>query len=342
MTIARREIIDEAEEGTYHCISRCVRRAFLCGFDKVTKKHFDHRKQWVEERLKQLSGIFAVDIGAKAIMENHLHLVLRNRPDLVKSWDDLEVARRWRALYPKRLNKEARELELELLSKNIEQIRILRARLSSISWFMKSVSEYLAKRANKEDGCKGRFWEGRFKCTALKDEAAILACLVYVDLNPIRAKKALTPEESQYTSIRERLIGWQARERLKEGGRKDALSRQRDLELSQKDRWLCPISNLGSSRGLLSISETQYLKLVDYSGRELVSGKRGAIPAELSPIMERLEINSHSWPRAVSEFGSLFSRASGQIQTLMAVASQAGKNWIKGYSASRLLFTGAG
>jgi REP element-mobilizing transposase RayT len=206
----RREIVPGDEVGVYHCVARCVRRAFLCGADPVTGHDYEHRKHWIRERLEQLAGIFAIDICGYAVMSNHLHLVLRARPDLVEVWSDLEIALRWKRLFPPRDPATAKPIELSecdlnMIVSNPARILVLREQLSNLSWFMRCLSEPIARRANREDQCTGRFWEGRFKSQALLDEAAILACSVYVDLNPIRAGVAETPEQSEYTSAFDRI-----------------------------------------------------------------------------------------------------------------------------------------
>src|SRR3989339_538163 len=210
MTTARSDVVVEGVEAGYHCISRCVRRAFLCGTDAYTRKNFDHRKEWIIRRIRELSAGYAVEVAGYAIMSNHLHLVLRTRPDLVESWSDKEVAARWLRLFSRSgptpdKDSPSADGEIKVLTGNAERMAELRSRLCSVSWFMRSLNEHVARLANREDGCKGRFWEGRFKCQILLDEAAVLACLAYVDLNPIRAGLADRPEESDFTSAKERI-----------------------------------------------------------------------------------------------------------------------------------------
>jgi len=208
--IPRKELIDPTAVGAFHCIRRCVRRAFLCGDDPFTGRNYDYRRQWIQDRIKFLAGQFGIDVLGFAVLANHLHVVLRNRPDVVQAWSDDEVARRWWNLCPLRRDEEGAPAEpeaweLSLFTSPPERLAEIRRRLSSLSWFMRCVAEPIARRANREDRCTGRFWEGRYKCQPLLDETAIAACLVYVDLNPIRAGIAATPEESRFTSAYERI-----------------------------------------------------------------------------------------------------------------------------------------
>jgi putative transposase len=212
--LPRNKYVQEGEEGVYHCFSRCVRRAFLYGFDALTGRDFSHRKVWLVARLRQLAAKFAVEVCAYAVMENHYHCILRTRPDIAASWSDREVATRWLALFSRHCRKRNVQMlsvedQIRILAHCPERIAQLRQRLSSLSWFMGRLNEFIARAANKEDAVKGRFWESRFKCQALLDEAAIAACMVYVDLNPIRAGLAETPEQSEFTSIQERIRCWQ-------------------------------------------------------------------------------------------------------------------------------------
>ena len=191
MPQARYRLVDTATTPYYHCLSRCVRRAFLCGKDRFTGRSFEHRKQWILDRVKHLSSLFAIDVCAYAIMSNHFHLVLYVDVKQANEWTRDEVIDRWMGLYkePAVVKKyKAGELlgtmELEALELLVQ---VWRNRLTDLSWYMRCLNEKIARMANVEDGCTGRFWEGRFKSQALLDEAALISCMAYVDLNPIRA-----------------------------------------------------------------------------------------------------------------------------------------------------------
>ncbi len=108
---ARRQIVDESVVGVYHCMARCVRRAFLCGADRYTGQNFDHRKTWIRQRLEELAGILAIDVLSFAVLSNHLHVMLRIRPDIAAAWSDEEVALRWWRLHPGRRNEDGAPAE---------------------------------------------------------------------------------------------------------------------------------------------------------------------------------------------------------------------------------------
>ncbi|WJG07752.1 transposase [Aliiglaciecola sp. LCG003] len=189
----------------YHCVSRCVRRSFLCGVDSYSGRSFEHRRDWVEKRLLHLASVYAIDICAYAVMNNHVHVVLCVDNCLADSWSLDEVLQHWHLVHKGTLlsqkyfsNDDISETEMISLSETAE---VYRQRLYDISWFMRDLNEYIAREANKEDECSGRFWEGRFKSQALLDEAAVLSCMAYVDLNPIRANINKTIITSRHTSI---------------------------------------------------------------------------------------------------------------------------------------------
>ena len=172
MTYARSILAPPGSPGTYHCVSRCVRRAWLCGEDRESGRSYEHRRQWVEDRFGELPGIFAVAVWGYAVMSNHLHVVVQMIPQAAAQWSADEVAARWCRLYP-RLDLDP-NVRTEALAGNDERIKELRGRLSDLSWFMRCLAEPIARRANREDGCKGHFWEARFKSQTLLDETAVL------------------------------------------------------------------------------------------------------------------------------------------------------------------------
>ena len=356
---ARREIVAEGEIGLYHCVSRCVRRAFLCGQDKLSGRNYEHRKGWIEERLEELARIFGVDVCGFAIMSNHLHVVVRTRPDRTEEWSDEEVVHRWWQLCPRRRDRSGKACELateevrELLVDK-QRVALWRRRLASLSWFMRCLCESIARRANREDGVHGRFWEGRFRSQRLADEKAALACSIYVDLNPIRAGIAQTPETSKHTSAYRRIRGRQQRH--------PALRSRKRRRPVATDGWLCPIGaerevasrqsygarsphrkpnhrawahsggpashgdgaatdRVHRGPGFLTLDLDDYLALLDWAGRELRVGKRGAIPAQIAPILDRLQLQADGWLACVKNFGRWFHQAIvGHLQPRAAPA----------------------
>jgi REP element-mobilizing transposase RayT len=209
MTYKRALLVDPETPCFYHIISRCVRRAWLCGEDPLTKRSYEHRRVWVEDRLLFLAEHFTVDIYAYAVMSNHYHIVLHYDPTAINDWTDQEVAFHWFEVHPPRrcgqIVESDKEKRIESLLADRKKLQRCRERLGSLSWFMRCINYSIACRANKEDQCKGHFWEGRFKSIALLDESAVLACMVYVDLNPVRARIARHFAEGEYTSIKRRL-----------------------------------------------------------------------------------------------------------------------------------------
>jgi REP element-mobilizing transposase RayT len=396
---ARRYIVDEDRVGIYHCIARCVRRAFLCGADSYTRRDHSHRKAWVLDRLRQLAGLFAVEVCDYAVMSNHLHAVLRNRPDIAGQWSDDEVALRWRTLFPQRdeLTGEPREPdrhEITMLTADAERLAVLRSRLASLSWFMRCLCEWVARKANHEEGSSGRFWAGRFKSQPLLDESALLACSVYVDLNPVRAGIATTPEESQFTSGFDRIRGlaaapspgddhgidacgpsedWLCELTLQEtdlasgtGRAEDVLSSPLETaaaaDPANPDRHepeACPApSSSGdylptvrpnarsagdlrpraSDQGFLPIETQKYIMLLDWTGRAIREEKRGAIPDNLAPILDRLGLDQSNWVKTVLEFGRMFKQAAGRASSLARAAPGCSRRWFQGKAAARAAF----
>ncbi|MCC2607880.1 transposase [Planctobacterium marinum] len=306
MPKARKAQICLEDTPYYHCVSRCVRRAFLCGEDKQTGVSYEHRRQWVEDRIHFLSQIFAIDVCAYAVMSNHTHLVLHIHKDLSDSWDTEEVIRRWHRLSNgtllshQYLNPEQRKQIHESQLFTIEETAdIWRKRLTDISWFMRYLNEYIAREANKEDKCSGRFWEGRFKSQALLDEAALAACMAYVDLNPIRAGMANTPEQSDHTSIQYRINAAKA---------------------GKTPKYLTPFAgNIkeGMPHGL-PFHLFDYMELVDITGRAILPNKRGAIEESTPVIMERLNLKPEQWQELATQFEDCFHHAAGSESYLEA------------------------
>ena len=338
----------------YHCVGRCVRRAFLWGKDQLTGQDFSHRKLWVTERLSELSKVFAVNICAYAVMSNHYHLVLHIDAQRARSWSDAEVGQRWGLLYCLPVLAQ-RYLKGEFL--DTAEIRVaqeilaqLRHRLSDLSWYMRSLNEPIARRANEEDACTGRFWEGRFKSQPILDEAGLLACCVYVDLNPLRANMAATPETSDFTAIQQR---------LREFAKQVAPTEQETPKVSlatlpTSDHVMTPklcqasIPETAQSEfGLptlhpfanhlnadpahgLPYALVDYIELVDWTARIVRPDKNGSMPSNTPAILTRLGFSSAEFQKHMQAQAMHRGTVIGQVERLKAYAVSMNKRCVIG------------
>jgi hypothetical protein len=314
----------------YHVVARCVRRAWLWGYDEYAARDYSHRKSWILERLAFLASMFAIDIGAYAVMSNHYHLVLHVDRSRAMTWTREEVVAHWTKLFgtptlvERWMNGKATEAERERAESIIERWR---GRLYNISWFMRCLNEHLARKANVEDNCTGRFWEGRFKSQALLDDAGLLTAMAYVDLNPIRASIATTPEESEFTSIYERI------RELKAIG-----AAEEDSETAVKVPLLPFQSSNDATSSTIPFRLDAYLELVDWTGRVIVSGKRGFIDGKVPPIMNRLNVDAEAWTIAMRPRGNVFGRAMGKLDHLRLHAATLGQSWVRGMRQAEKLY----
>lgn len=310
----RKALVAVEDTPYYHVVSRCVRKSFLCGVDGDTGKSFEHRRAWIEQRIRLLASLFSIDICAYAVMSNHLHIVVKLQPQQASNWNKQDVLTRWTSLHKGTLlvkrylaGNALSPAELDTVHSCVE---VYRQRLTSLSWFMKCLNEPIARRANREDECTGHFWEARFKSQALLTEEALLSCMAYVDLNPVRANMAGTPEGSDYTSIKERLTTtFSLSKAIAEQTRQGNLQHFRH-----------PLKPLLTFEGAL-VEQRQhgilfnlpdYLQLLNYTARTISPEKQGVITGQLPPILQRLNLSQQDWLIRATQFEvhyiTLFSR----------------------------------
>jgi REP element-mobilizing transposase RayT len=365
MTKPRSSLVSLADTPWYHVVNRCVRRAFLCGDDAVTGKNHDHRRAWIVDRVKQLAGVFAIDVAAYAVMSNHYHLVLRVDAERAQGWSNEEALRRWTQLFDgpllvqRLLSGQGEEMDQATLNAIDEWAATYRARLCDLSWFMRVLNETVARQANAEDGVTGRFWEGRFKSQALLDEQAILTAMTYVDLNPIRAAMAETPEESEHTSVAERMA------ELKPTGKAPArraspqnaaktpddrgnptvagatsiLTLRRETHLATLPlQPLMPFDATNRLRAAIPFAFEDYLDLVETTGRSLHPDKRGLIHERVPALLQRLGIDPECFINCATDLMKQFGSAIGAPAHLTERCAQHQVKYLRGINAARRAF----
>jgi hypothetical protein len=256
-------------------------------------------------------------------MDNHYHVVLRVDEARVKRWSDKEVMERWTHLFHgpllvqrKLAGKALAAAERATLEKIVT---IWRGRLCDISWFMRCLNEHIARRANQEDECTGRFWEGRFKSIALLDEAALLSCMAYVDLNPVRSGKARTLKESDFTSI-------QARLKEKDPLEASPINARQNPPLSPFSTDYLRYPHIQR----LPIKLMDYIALVEATGRCIRSGKRGTLGTASKPALDRLSMKNRQWLELVCEIQASSMQAIGALERIRSYAAASGRSRVMG------------
>ncbi len=376
MTRRRSSLISLQDTPWYHVVSRCVRRAFLCGDDAHSGQNFDHRRQWMVDWILRLSAIFSIDVAAYAVMSNHYHIVLRVDAEQAKSWSVEEVLQRWTQLFTgpvlvQRYLSPARESMGEAEIKRVEQFaEEYRERLMNVSWFMRILNENIARQANKEDKVKGHFWESRFKSQALLDETALLSAMAYVDLNPIRAGIAFTPETSDFTSIQARIEAVDGEETEAEPiveavttlemevavechheeVEESSVAPQEETDTLAESplqtlslltglpkATLMPFDATGRFRQGIPFSFEDYLELVDTVGRTIRTDKKGHIPETTPKILIRLDIDTDTFIEHASRFLKEFGHAIGRPESMLAHAAKRQTKYLRGIKTARTM-----
>jgi len=327
MTRARHSQIDLTATRFYHVINRCVRRSFLCGDDKFSGRNFDHRRTWLVDRFFLLSDIFAIGIAAYTVMSNHYHLVLHVDKNTAQAWTLDEVIERWYRLFNGHVLVD-RYLTGKVISPThmvaVEKlVEVWRERLYDISWYMKCLNEHIARQANREDQCTGRFWEGRFKSQALLDDAALLSCMAYVDLNPIRAGVTHSLTTSNFTSIQKRIAQLNSH-------KKQAIRKPSSMQVPKQPPSLLPFTSSNTDEiNVIPFSCSDYLELLDWSGRQVSPDKVGRITEEVPSILSIQDIAKNDWLVTIKHFRRQYGSFAGSISHLREYAHQHGNSWYK-------------
>ena len=306
MATPRKLIFDPSKPVTCHCISRCVRRQPLFALEK--------RRRTLAERLVLLVRFFAIDVLEWALLTNHFHLVASTHPDLASLWSDREVATRWRTLSPdyawRTRNKVDHSLpaqpeEIAAATANPALIARWRRNFADLSFFHKFLKQRLARIINLEDDVTGHCWEGRFKSIVATDEEAIVAHMVYVALNPVRAGMAEALDGYEFCSMAERIEALRnriragefagetqaAREKLRAARLLPALPCDPGHEATKVQSLSNGVPNPWFGGRVPSVMEgaslAAFIAEIDAAGRVMSKGKGGVVsPSAPRPLAE--------------------------------------------------------
>jgi len=308
MTRPRSALVSLTDTPWYHVVNRCVRRAFLCGQDAATGQNFDHRRGWIETRIRELASVFTIDVAAYAVMSNHYHVVLRVDSARACALDDEAVLRRWTQLFtgPLLVQRYLSELRGQMgpaeLDKVHEFAELYRQRLFDLSWFMRVLNESIARL----DDLQGQPFVPVL-APVVGPEAAQPAPQAINDnaLQPIQNMPSLLPE----------------------------------VELSTlPEAPLMPFDPTSRFEQAIPFGLQEYLELVDTMGHAVHPSKRGFIPATNPPILTRLGLDAGAFINAADHFFKDFAGAVGTPAKLIEIAAGRQQRALRGLAAAKRVF----
>jgi len=293
----------------FHCITRCVRHASLWGFDTYAGRDCSHRKQWILDQLRLQAEAFAIDVCAYAVLPNHYELVLHVDRQRVQRWNDTQIIEQWRRRYttgPRTPGQQSHAADLRS-DATPTQIEVLRSRLCDVSWYMRCINQRLSRRANLEDGCTGTFWERGSATHSLNDTHQLLVAMAHVDLGALRAGIAATFEDSQLTSLTDRLQAFTGR----------AVCRVSESVVDTLgERALLPFADSRPRRPPCAPWRSEdYLELLHWTSRAFGSSQRRFITATLPPLLQRVHIAPDAWHAAMRMPSRGFSRVLKRVRS---------------------------
>jgi hypothetical protein len=319
MTVPRSRIVNPAITPWYYCISHCVRNATL-----TKSPRRGDPKLWIENRLEELSKIFAIDVAGFNVMDSHFNVLAHLNVKVAKNWSKEEVLTRWaRLFYPRDDHREPiKDLKGWIKEKQSDHkfVNTCRHRLVDLGWFMKCTKEPLSRLINEADGATGTFWAARYKSIAVIGEPALLAACACIDLSPVAAGIADLPEAALYTSVRLR-VEWSRAHGITDAlvaARRDGPIHLREGGRFAEGHWLYPIEDRGShSAGCAGMFERMslgaYFLVLDQTARLIGPG---AVPLDTDAveILERVGISAELWEQTIKQllarsrpFGVAFS-----------------------------------
>lgn len=328
MTQARYRQICLGETSYYHCSSQCVSNAYLCGNDPASIKNYDHRRKWMTDKLAQLSRMFAIKVCSYAILHNRYSLVVCVNQNVAKSLSDQDVVARWSICFkvPQVVKSvlEGKSINNEDYIKAHCLIDTWRHRLSDLSWFMRLLNECIARRANSEDGCKGKFWKGRYKSQALLDDAALIACMSYIDMLPECSRQESMGDTQGVSSLSYHTCG------IKKPERSEPLKLQ-----------LAPFKRNNESFSL-PCTYHEYKNLIIWTKQALITKRKWYVPGQCRTFLNNIGINANIWLDFVSHYHRFFNQAVGSYGNMRKLSVKQGKRHLRGMLAAKKLYLNVG